>query len=594
VFFGSLGSGVSFTKTGAGTQVLAGYSGAQVPASVTVSQGTLALGFAPSYVRFTATQTRGSGRAPIVSEWVLTRNGRPLSYRADASTQGSSSLSTNVTSRVIDNDSRTCWQAGASGTQWFTVVLGEPTVFDGYRWYTGPRGIGDSNSDPVSWTVSVSADNQNWIVVDTRENVPIYNGGYSFGRSVKVGDFAIRTANLSAPAMPASVASGAVLQSRSLASSLGALSGAGTVGFLAGASLAVSDASAFSGVFSGAGVVQLSADTALDMPASSVPAAPVGRLSASDTIRFPVSFPTVRSAVPAPVSVMVGQNGADGTFAGFVTDGSGPLGLTKRGAGVTRLLDAGSTYTGDTVIESGTLAVQPGTWTFRYVRFNVTNTKANSVPTSNFALAYGEFQLLLNGQPVVWPAGTAATALNTTTPSNGDNVPAKAIDGSVNNRWLTGPVQALTVDTLTGVSFDAYRVFSSGVNPADEGRTPKTWTVDGSADGVNWVSIDAQVNVPTPAFVQGSGQLIGAFQLRSSPRSSLPGEFRAETPRTNLFLNAVTSQRFCFEVVACRYEDVEQDNVGLQPHGTTIAAQRRGDPVAGRNHRVDPGRRVSR
>ena len=557
-FVGDFSPNVTLAKNGAATQALAVFPGQPALAAAAVNDGTLALGLGARFVRFTVTKTRGGG-VPIVSEFVLTRNGRPIPYPpAVTMGDGSSSQGENTTAKVIDHDARTCWQANGTGTEWFTISLSEPVIFDGYTWYTGPRNIGGNGNDPVSWTVAVSANNRNWYTIDTRTDAVPYSGN----RSVKAGDFAIAPSAwpnaVLDPIAAVSIAANGTLQSRLPDGAFGSLSGLGTLNLLDGANMTVANVTGFTGPLVGAGTFHISTDTALNVPAAAAVNIKAKHY-AGEVIHLPTAFPVIRNASATLASAVIGQNG-ETDFTGRVTDGPfAPTGLTKLGTGTTRIFDAGSDYTGDTRIAAGTLAIRPGTWNFRYIRYNVTAAKNDGVDPNKFEMAYGEFQLLLNGNPVPWPAGTTATAPVTGTHSGGDDVPSKAIDGNLNNRWLSSVLQELVIDTRTGVTFDAYRVYASGVNNADPDRAPKTWIVQGRNDGTDWVDIDTQTNVPTPAFTANQGQPIGTFQLRTSPRVPFPTVYRAETSSTNLHITAVSAQRLAFTVLANRNEDTSAE-----------------------------------
>ena len=549
-FVGAIPGDIALVKNGTGSQAISAYPGQPTASSLTIAQGDFALGLGARFVRFTVTQTRG-GLAPAISEFTLTRNGQPLDY-APASTNiaGSSEQGTNIIVRATDNDTRTCWVAAAPGPAWLVIDLAEPTLFDGYRWYSGARTASAAGNDPVSWTVEISADNACWHTVDARSGVTLPSNS----RSVKAGDFAFASgawpSAALAPGATVSVAAESTLANRLPGVSIGTLSGAGTLQTLRGSSLNAADTSAFTGTILGAGDLLLATDAALDIPVTAVSSVKA-RYHAQETIHLPAAFPTVRNATAASLSAVIGQNGGQ-TFIGKLADGAAPIGLTKSGTGTTRLFDTGSDYTGDTRIEAGTLAIRPGTWTFRHIRYDVTAAQNDGKDSNGYELAYGEFQLLLNGQPARWPDGTTATA-----PVHGthnEDVPLRAIDGNPDTRWLSQPLQKLDIDTQTGITFDGYRVYSSGGNAADYGRTPKTWTLQGSDDGINWVPLDSQANVPSPAHVGGSGQIIGTFELAASPRASFPSAFRADTPRTNLLLSAVTAQRISFTVLANRDE----------------------------------------
>jgi autotransporter-associated beta strand protein len=577
-FVGSLGSGVTFAKTGAGTQVLAGTPGASGPAAVDVAQGTLALGLAPSYVRFTVLKTRTAGKNPRVGELVLTRGGRPLPYRNNATTTGSSSTGGNTTSQATDGSSATFWLAGSANGQYFSVSLGEQTVVDGYRLYSGTNATDvASANDPVSWRVEFSADNASWLTVDTVTDAALYSGQ----PGVKIYERAIDPAAWpSAPfgaAAPVTVAAGANLRAAARGFGLASLAGAGAFDFLRGASATLGDVSGFTGAFSGAGSLTVAGDTPLDIPAAAVPAPITGRIWSTSPAYYPPDFPTVLAA-SAPASAVVGASGANGSFAGRILDGAAPAGLTKVGAGKTTLTDVGSAYTGDTAIEGGTLSVNAGAYTFRYIRFNPTLTQSGNVINSGFCLAISEFQLLRSGQVVAWPSGTTAL---TPFPNHSSGGAAQAINGAVTDRWLSSVIpNPLTINTQAGVTFDTYRFYDSGVNAADTpARCPVSWTLEGSDDGTTWTAIDAQSNVAVPAYHSAPGRLVGTFALRSSPRAWLPAEYRAATPVTNQVLTAVTAEKFCFQVLGARTETTTADNSGSGYALTELTLLRNGEVV---------------
>ena len=575
LLIGAVAPNVALVKTGASGFTLAAVPGTSAPASIDLQSGTLVLGRTPQYVRFTILKTRTVGRAPRIGEIMLTRGGKPIPYRLDASASASSFNSNTwnvVASQAIDGSSVSFWLAGktTSGEN-ITIDLKEPTPFDGYRLYSGTNVSTSvtSGNDPVSWIVELSSDGNHWLTADTVTDALLYSTSYIGLCGVLIYERTLDPTTWPsvpfAATTPVSVASGATLRAAAPDFGLNSLTGAGTFDFLRGASATLGDLSAFSGTFTGAGNIQISSDTPLNIPYSAIPAASTVRgVWGNSPVYFPPDFPTVRAAA-TPASIVVGASGMDGSFAGCVLDGATSIGLRKIGTGKTTLIDVGSSYTGDTAIEQGTLTVNAGAYKFRYIKFNPTAAQNDGTDSSGFELAYAEFRLMLNGQPVAWPSGSVANPGYVKGSKNhADDVPANAINGNLNDRWLQQPFQPLIVDTQSGVIFDGYSVYESNQNSADYGRCPKTWTVEGSDDGSGWTVIDAQTGFPTPAqdapATGRPGILIGTFSFRASPRAWLPPHYRVETPVTNQFISAVTAEKFCFQIMNVRNETNTTDN----------------------------------
>ncbi|MCL1920630.1 MAG: hypothetical protein FWG50_06055 [Kiritimatiellaeota bacterium] len=580
IMIGAVAPNVAIEKQGTAAFTLAAPAGASSPASVSVAGGMLALGRAPNHIRLTITRTRAANNSPRIGEIVLMRNGQPVPYRADVTTSASSSRGTRVSSTVADGTVSGFWWANGASGQFVAIDLKEPTVFDGYRLYSGINADGSSsNHDPVSWILETSSDGATWALLDTVENAALYSTGQNNASGVLIMertlDPAVRPLVPFDPPTPVTLAAGATLRASAPAFTLATLIGAGTFDFLHGAIAALGDASAFSGAFTGSGEIVITGDTPLDIPAA--PAAYVRRVFNTGTLTSEPVFQTVRSAA-TPATAVVGANGVGNVFAGRLAEGAAPLGLTKVGPAKTILFDTGSTYTGDTVIESGTLTVNAGACRFRYIRFNPTRTKSGNLVNSGYTLAISEFQLLAGGQPVAWPAGTSVS----TPYDNHEGGPAEnAINGAINDRWLSSVIpNPLTIDTQTGVIFDAYRFYDSGVNIADSNeRTPATWTLEGSDDGATWLTLDAQADIATPPGHSAPGQLVGTFPLSSSPRAWFPDQFRAETSSADQHITAVTGSKFCFQVLGVRTEDTANNYGGSGYSLTALTLLRDGQVV---------------
>jgi len=525
-FIGALADGAAasgLTKVGNGTFSIAGAAGTQsATGGLRIEGGTLVLGSGIRYVRFTPLQTRVAGNQPSIAEFQLLRDGLPVAWPAGTSWNASSTSGTNNSSYVYDGNSRTYWQCGSAAGGWVRVNLPAPLLFNGYRWYTG----GNLANDPVAWTIDVSADAVNWYVADVRSN---QDAQITANRGVRAGVYSLGSAVWPVDAISEScsveVAAGTTLTAQLWQETLGPLSGAGTVLLENAATLNVTDLSAFAGTFTGRGRVVLNGHAAVNVPSLTDRITIIG--GASDT-------------------VTVGASGGR-LFAAAVMDGASPVGLVKQGSGLTCMADAGSRYTGDTRIEQGTFAVQPNVWTFRYIRFNPTSAVNDAVDNYGYEMSFAEFQLLRNGQVVPYPSGTTASA--PTSGTHADDKPMNAINGNVSDRWLSKPIpNPLTIDTKTGVTFDAYRWHTSATQ-ADSGRTPDAWTVEGSDDGETWFTLDSQSDV---AFV-GLGSPVGPYLLRPA-RFELPPEYWAATNATAHRLAGVTAQYLRFTVHAARNE----------------------------------------
>jgi autotransporter-associated beta strand protein len=556
-FFGSWadGSSLGLTKTGNGVFSMVGAIGSQTATGdLRVESGTVSLGIGLRYVRITPLET--AGMWPAIGEFQLLRDGVPLAWPAGTTAAATSYTSSYPPENLIDSNSRSVWRAGAVAAS-IVIDFQGPLLFNGYRWYTGDV----NQSDPVSWTVEVSADNTVWFMADTRTDQTIVAN-----RSVLAGTYAFNgmwpgdAVSVNASAI---VASNARLRAALPYESVAGLTGAGEVSLAGGARLRVADADTFTGSVSGDGQLLLGGHAALDVALL------------SDEV-------TVANDAAGPVVVTVGAKG-ESLFTGALTDGTAPLGLVKQGNDTLMLVDAGSTYTGDTKIEAGTLSVQSPVWNFRYVRFNPTQTVGGGVDSYGVPFSISEFQLMRNGQTVAYPAGK--TVSTPYAAYNSSYTAAGAVNGltgpTTTDRWLsTALPNPLTIDMKSGVQFDAYRWYTcSSVN--DNHRAPNAWTVEGSNDGITWVQLDNQSDVAITPWVSGSGVEVGPFSLRSA-RYNLPGEYWAETNSMALKLAAVSARYLRFTPTAARVEDSTDSfgSSGFQlaevplnyPAGTTASA----------------------
>jgi len=548
VYYGSLaGAALTLAKTGTNLFTLAGAAGTQRAGAIHAQGGFLSLGAGVRYLRMRPGATR-AGAAPAIGELQLTLRGAPLPWPTGTATTASSSVGSNTSWMVYDNNALSYWQANAAPA-WITVDAKTAQLCDGYRWYTSNANI---NNDPLNWTIEISADGVNWFTVDSRENQTVTTARGALGAAYAFSG--AWPCDAAGDATTLNVYAGATLRLMLPDEAVGVLTGAGALALTEGSSLYVGDATGFSGTVSGRGRLLLGGDTGLKVP------------SAASIVR-------AVNAGAVPATVTVGGAG-EPLFAAALADGASTLGLAKVGTGTLTVIDSGSAYSGDTRVEQGTLKVQAPMWRFRYIRFNPTMTLNGNVPNSGYVLAIAELQLLSNGVVVAYPPGTTASTPYANHSSGGA---ANAINGSITDRWLSSAIpNPLTIDTQTGVVFNGYRWFTSGVNSADRNRAPVIWTMEGSDDGVAWMTLCGETGVAIPPFVSGTGQSAGDFSARPA-RFNLPIEFYGETNSAALKLAAVTARYLRFTVTDTRLNAADFANTGFQL--SEIQLMRNGAPL---------------
>ncbi|MDZ7744294.1 MAG: LamG-like jellyroll fold domain-containing protein [Candidatus Saccharibacteria bacterium] len=131
---------------------------------------------------------------------------------------------------------------------------------------------------------------------------------------------------------------------------------------------------------------------------------------------------------------------------------------------------------------------------YRYVRWEITERKGPDI-----AIQASEFELLLNGSPVIWPGGTIATNPGGSNPAS--EGPEYAIDGNTGTKWLdfnfsnddtsTEGNSILDIDAGAGstLTFDGYRWATANDVPD---RDPITWNIYGSDNGTDWSLLDTR------------------------------------------------------------------------------------------------------
>lgn len=291
---------------------------------------------------------------------------------------------------------------------------------------------------------------------------------------------------------PLTVAPGATLAVQAFNGlTLQTLAGGGTLAPEGGSTVTVTGYGSFTGAVAGAGTVAVRDATGADVPF------------------VPQSFGvTVVNNGTQDKVLRVGTQVAN-VFLGSVQDGSNALGIVHSGPGVTFFAGTNSTYTGETTVENGA-AIMSGAVSTKYVRFSPLLTRTTGAYTGT-GYQLSEFQLLLSGAPVAYPVGTSATSEGK---AAGPEGPEKAIDGLTGTKFYTdlkNPLRPLVLALPESVVFDAYRWYTA--NDA-EGRDPVAWTVETSADGVNWTALDAQdYSANQAAITTARYTLAGAWTL---------------------------------------------------------------------------------
>ena len=124
--------------------------------------------------------------------------------------------------------------------------------------------------------------------------------------------------------------------------------------------------------------------------------------------------------------------------------------------------------------------------TYQYYRFTTTQTAGETlIQVSEFDLIDGGNKVDYTNLTVTNPGGNS--------PANED--PPKIIDGDTNTKWLDFNIAPLVFTFNGPVTIDSYNFATA--NDA-LGRTPISWTFEGSSDGAVWVEIDSRSLVTPP------------------------------------------------------------------------------------------------
>ena len=124
--------------------------------------------------------------------------------------------------------------------------------------------------------------------------------------------------------------------------------------------------------------------------------------------------------------------------------------------------------------------------TYQYYRFTTTQTAGEGL------IQVSEFDLINDGNKVDY---TNLTVTNPGGNSPANEEPPKIADGDTNTKWLSLNFAPLVFTFNGPVTIDSYNFATANDAP---GRTPISWTFEGSSDGATWVEIDSRSSVTPP------------------------------------------------------------------------------------------------
>ncbi len=137
--------------------------------------------------------------------------------------------------------------------------------------------------------------------------------------------------------------------------------------------------------------------------------------------------------------------------------------------------------------------------TYQYFRFETIKLNAaDLIQLAEFTVSSQGSLLNLNNRN-----GTGVNIVNVTASSLGQGIggedPPKAVDGDINTKWLrANPLvreNGLVLDFGVPVTIDAYN-FATANDSQAFGRTPVSWSLSGSTNGIDWTILDVRQNVP--------------------------------------------------------------------------------------------------
>lgn len=178
------------------------------------------------------------------------------------------------------------------------------------------------------------------------------------------------------------------------------------------------------------------------------------------------------------------------------------------------VLAGSNSFTGDIIVNSGTLEINPSP---KWFRMTIRKTNSNG----DAAMQFSEFQLFDAGgvrqnlnltrvtsgtDPALLQPGTFCTPAAYAAGKSSEDVD-KLFDGQTSTKWCATGVSGLkTGDPSVWRTFtmrldqNAATVVSYQLTTANDnvGRSPSSWLLEGSCDGISWFVVDDRVNVPHP------------------------------------------------------------------------------------------------
>ncbi len=508
-------------KKGGGKLVLGG-DGATA-GKITVEGGKIVADNAITQLEFRFAETYNSAFVVALGEIQLTYGGVPVpedSLDRSAITASSNLNAENSVGNLFDGKAETFWKPQPGQTPASVYVRFKyPVKVDGYRLCTV-----DYQNRPITWTVhAVRQYSDESVLVDGRENVAVVAGPQNNDYSKNWSNvFAFNHASWIRTAFSRdtsiSLASAGALEVGSLQdANIGSVSGVGNVQLGVGSVFAPTNLAGFGG----------SVSSVMDRPANPPPRVLLDAThgAAEQSVRIvdeSKGAVVVENATSAPVSLLIDDTfGNEVAVYGRLSDGAGEMGLVKRGSNTVSLRMQDADYTGITRIEGGRLRVAGARFkTARFVRFKPNEYSGRDVYDYNWGM--NEFQLLTiadgEWKSVPFPQGTDITS-----PRGFHDSLTKAnlIDGNTATRCLVKSYNdtddnrypAITFAMGQDVTFAGYRWYTPyGGGAADLNRIPTGWSLETSADGTNWETVDVR-NDPYASGGETASRLRGPYAL---------------------------------------------------------------------------------
>ena len=461
------GSG-GIVQAGSGTLVLNNmnnYSGA-----TTINGGTLKLAplqtHAFRYYRFHVTANNGNDAYNQISELHFYSNGV---WKAAVGGSPTTGLNNGENHWSQSNDNNQGTKFGQAGVPYdITYDFGSPQIFNAYNWATANDSTPTRN--PAKWMIQVSNNGSTWATLSDMTG------------SVQSGPSALYT-----------------------------WAGTNSEHYLA---VAGNDGAAYA----------YPLDTKIDInvlpvftPVKIAHGATLDLNGVSQTIVSLVGDGNVTNSASTPVTLTINQTAGETNFNGSIADSgsANAISVLKSGTGTMKLA-GNNTYTGSTVIETGTLkfGAREG---FRYYKFQVNSVYGGG----DNGLQYSEMAFYSNG----------------TNPNNGTRVfpvTATGDGGQYADQGIPGLYDGNTgTKSYMGTPFPRFVTYDFGTptkltgydwasaNDMTPARNPNDWTVLGSNDGSAWTTLDTQTGAgatPTDLYAYAAGWPISPV---APPSSSL-------------------------------------------------------------------------